>query len=121
MSEKLQTNVKKYAKQFTELVRTISEQNERIKLLQEQSAEFINKCYKSDSPFFQCCCECIHHSPTHIHCTTIVNRKSQTCVCGIQTGWACVDTDSESGLGRVYTNWPEHSVGCEMHEKRGEK
>lgn len=80
----------------------------------------IPKCYKNDPPFFQCCCECTQHLPTHLHCCTVVNRKKRTCVCGIQTGWACVphvDRDDEDQIGRIYTNWPEHSVGCELHEK----
>ena len=73
---------------------------------------------KSDG---QCCCNCIHHIPTFEHCTTNLTlrvsveklTKKPTCICHIQNGWACQAPDS-----RLYTNWPEHSIGCELYEAK---
>lgn len=83
-------------------------------------------CTLHDSDcFYQCCCNCVHHKPTHEHCTTNWELRKQieqrtgksTCICSIQNGWACcmpADGDTE----RVYTHWPEHSVGCECYQAR---
>ena len=80
------------------------------------------KCWLDDPKWRQCCCSCVHHLPTHIHCTTVVTRgKDNNCVCDIQTGWACtVDMAMvEKGeIPRIYTNWCNHGIGCEMFTRR---
>jgi hypothetical protein len=68
------------------------------------------KCYLTDPKWNQCCCNCVHHMPVHLHCSTVVSKQGRHgCVCDIQTGWACVL------FGQVYTNWDEHSIGCEEY------
>ena len=62
----------------------------------------------------QCCCQCAHHIPTHKHCCTDPDRKSGTCSCGEQTGWACVPPEFD----RAYPGWPEHSCGCELFTQK---
>ena len=80
------------------------------------------KCWLDDSKWRQCCCVCVHHLPTHISCTTVINSGKHTdCVCDIQIGWACtveIVMVEPGEIPRINTNWPEHSIGCEMFEKR---
>ena len=75
-----------------------------------------DECMLHKEPFSQCCCNCVHHHADHFHCTTEPNIRKQLrndqCVCGIRKGWVCAGFANE---GRVYSNWPEHSVGCEMY------
>lgn len=90
---------------------------------QEREAELSDepKCWMNDPKWRQCCCSCVHHLPTHIDCNTVVSKGDHGCICDIQTGWACcVDIAmAEKGeIPRIYTNWQEHSVGCELFEKR---
>jgi len=76
-----------------------------------------------NGPMKQCCCTCIYHMPVHFHCCTEPKpcEPKGECVCGVQKGWACVclpmsDDNGKTLAGvRVYDNWPEHSVGCELH------
>jgi hypothetical protein len=72
-----------------------------------------NKCSLKEEPFYQCCCNCVHHKPVHFHCITEPKPTAEQrgdhkgCDCGVQKSWSC---DFE---GRVHDNWPEHSIGCE--------
>lgn len=89
--------------------------------LKKRVQDLERTCWLTHPDFRQCCCNCVHHKPTHEHCTTNPLLRKQVeeivkkphCICHIQTGWACcVPEDS----GRIYVNWPEHSVGCECYE-----
>lgn len=73
---------------------------------------------------YQCCCNCRNLRPVHYHCCTepkpTNEQKSASgshgiCVCGVQKGWACVNP--EMG-GRIYDNWPKHSIGCECYDPK---
>jgi hypothetical protein len=77
-------------------------------------------CQLKVEPFKQCCCKCIYHLPVHHHCTTEpkpTKKVKGRCVCGVQKGWACVAPE----FGRVYDNWPKHSVGCECYTTKEQK
>jgi len=78
----------------------------------------IEKCYLKVKEIKQCCCNCIHHLPVHQHCITSNRLKNELgCCCHIQKGWACVFPEEN----RVYDNWPEHSVGCELYTPKTKK
>ena len=76
----------------------------------------------------QCCCNCQWHARDCYHCTTAMDLKNQiekltkrsTCICDIQKGWACLAPEfiGRDGVQRIHTNWPEHSIGCEMYSAR---
>lgn len=76
-------------------------------------------CQLKEAPFYQCCCNCRHHLKDNFHCTIHTElRKSSgdNCVCSFRKGWICVGMvfeDPENG--RAHSEWPEHSVGCEMY------
>jgi hypothetical protein len=90
-------------------------------VLKKRVADLERTCWLDDPEWHQCCCNCVHHKPTHEHCTTNPLLRKQLgdlphCICSIQNGWACcLEFD---GKARIYTNWPEHSVGCECYEAR---
>ncbi len=77
----------------------------------------MSKCQLKSEPFHQCCCQCRDHLPTYEHCFTnpSFRQAKGSCICSIQSGWACVTH------GRISTNWPEHSVGCECFISRETK
>lgn len=63
----------------------------------------------------QCCCKCSYHLTDYEHCTTnpaLRKQKDNTCVCSIVKGYICAPPEFD---GRCYSNWPKHSVGCEMY------
>ncbi len=81
---------------------------------------------KDDPNFVQCCCNCIHHLPVHYNCCTGPEPSekekqkaniAKSCVCSVRKGWACVPP----GFGRIYDNWPEHSIGCELYTPKNDK
>ncbi len=79
-------------------------------------------CYLNDEPLHQCCCNCVFLHPVHYHCCTepvppLETHPNTTCCCGVRKGWACMPPGFD---GVVYDNWPEHSVGCEMHETKAD-
>jgi hypothetical protein len=45
-------------------------------------------------------------------------KKESFCICGVHKGWVCVAPEFE---GSVFSDWPEHSIGCEMFTKRKER
>ena len=88
-------------------------------------------CGLNDEALKQCCCKCIFHLPVHFHCVTQPQPSAEqraaagvsltdSCVCGVRKGWACVnlslssDKDTLEGV-RVEDNWLEHSAGCECY------
>lgn len=73
-----------------------------------------------ESKHHQCCCQCRHHIPDFYHCTidTKLREEMEKCVCGIQKGWICIPPEFD---GRAYSEWPEHSIGCEMYDKKNAK
>lgn len=76
----------------------------------------MNKCFLTEPDWFQCCCNCVYLRPVHHHCTTEPKPTKEQmngrgCQCGVQKGWACTSPE----IGRIYDNWPEHSVGCELY------
>ena len=64
----------------------------------------------------QCCCICRWHLRDYHHCTTNKKLRDETngCVCSKQKGWVCVAPE----MDRVYSGWPNHSIGCEMFTKK---
>ena len=75
-----------------------------------------NEC-QMQGEYHQCCCQCVHHRPAYEHCTTnpALRAERGTCICSVQKGWACLPPECD---GRLYDNWREHSVGCEMFTQR---
>jgi len=86
-------------------------------------------CQMEAEPFKQCCCNCENHLPTHEHCTTNPTMRQEAmkkaggpaCICSIRNGWACVLPKMEDVERVAYTNWPEHSCGCELYTIRKKK
>jgi len=52
----------------------------------------------------ECCCKCKNHWPMFSHPCTDGKPMNE------KRGWACVV------MGRVFPDWPEHSVGCELFD-----
>lgn len=75
-------------------------------------------CQLNSGPFFQCCCNCQHHLPDYYHCTIHkdMRKSAKGCVCSIQKGWVCAGFLTQPGCNSVHSEWPEHSVGCEMYK-----
>lgn len=62
-------------------------------------------CFLNDPKWRQCCCACKYH---------VATRKFTTDV----LGYACtVWMDATKEL-EIIINFPEHSIGCELFEKR---
>jgi hypothetical protein len=57
-------------------------------------------CQLNEPPFHQCCCVCRHRIGTRQHHAEHV------------TGFAC-ELPKVMGENFVFTDWPEHSCGCE--------
>ena len=79
------------------------------------------RCFLEDPQVHQCCCVCKFHIADYFHCITLpIMRKSLEdkgkiqCICGIQKGWICFFP----GGSRAHSNWPEHSVGCELFKEQ---
>lgn len=75
----------------------------------------------------QCCCVCKWHIEDHYHCTTAMPLRYEIerlvggdhCICDMLKGWICYPPEM---LGRAFSDWPEHSIGCEMfRDKRNEE
>jgi hypothetical protein len=62
------------------------------------------KCGLKIKPRFQCCCKCANHLPLY--------DGSDSFSHDMRKGWACCV------VGKVYDNWPKHSVGCELYLAR---
>lgn len=70
----------------------------------------------------QCCCRCKWHHEDFYHCTTAMDLRKEIekfvggsrCICSMHKGWICM----APGMGRFYSDWPEHSIGCEMYEEK---
>ena len=89
------------------------------------------KCWL-DTEHKQCCCQCRYHLADHFHCghltwqeqqnmvgmprekhkSVLTDKEVDSCVCSVQRGWICAPPDFD---GTASSNWPEHSVGCEMY------
>lgn len=79
-----------------------------------QSMEEHMECMKDDPTFGgSCCCNCRWHIQDFHHCTTRLDRKPGTCVCGDPKGWICMPPE----LGNAYSGWDEHGM-CECHEPK---
>lgn len=67
----------------------------------------------------QCCCNCRNHLKDNFHCTIHTELRASSgdnCICSFRKGWICVGMvfeDPENG--RAHSEWPEHSIGCEMY------
>lgn len=74
------------------------------------------QCYLKEPPHNQCCCNCRYHAQDFHHCITSPELREQKggCVCGVPKGWVCT-FGSEDNHNKVHSNWPEHSVGCELY------
>ena len=81
-----------------------------------RTAGIMNKCWLKED-INQCCCNCQHHVPDYYHCTIDTQLRDHTggCVCSIQKGWICAGFAHMEGESRYISNWPEHSVGCELY------
>jgi len=71
----------------------------------------------------QCCCVCRHHYADHYHCAVHQELRGTSlpmegCICRIQKGWICAGFLATAGGDRVHSDWPEHSIGCEMFDRR---
>lgn len=93
-----------------------------------------SKCWMDDPEWKQCCCTCRFHLADHYHCLHVTpmeklnlvdmprakhksifgEKMSDACDCSIQRGWICAPPDF---YPKAYSNWPEHSVGCELWEE----
>ena len=74
-------------------------------------------CEIKNAPVVQCCCTCIYHIEDFYHCCRGKSKVSSTtgpCICSLRKGWICMPPGNE---GRVHSNWPEHSCGCEIHTR----
>lgn len=71
-----------------------------------------NKCWMDDPDMRQCCCTCRYHRPAHLHDDNVVDKGKHGCICDIQVGWTCAMPQQLTN--RIYINWDEHSIGCEM-------
>ncbi len=80
-----------------------------------------NECWlKKKGPLKhrQCCCVCKWHIEDFYQCCrqpkmrNSIERKTGKpfCICGIHKGWICLAPELE----RAHSDWPEHSIGCEM-------
>lgn len=78
-----------------------------------------NHCYMNEPPFYQCCCNCKHHLADYEHCITNpkLRDEKEACICNIQKGWVCHFPESD----RVFSNWEEHSCGCELYSAKNLK
>lgn len=76
-------------------------------------------CQLNVAPLHQCCCNCQHHWADYHHCSTkptLRKKMGNKCACSVQKGWICVGFRFQGdGSKRVHSNWPKHSIGCEMY------
>jgi hypothetical protein len=87
-------------------------------------------CGLNDPKWRQCCCNCGFHLPDYYHCSVpmdpglknfIRTAKNVDCICGVLKGRICKDPLSElDGRVRYHSDWPEHSVGCELYKPKNE-
>lgn len=65
------------------------------------------ECHLGHDPFpDQCCCICSHRYEDRHHPDTDGGHVTD------RRGWVCVADDV------CFSGWPEHSIGCEMFERR---
>jgi len=65
------------------------------------------ECHLGHDPFpDQCCCICAHRYEDRHHPSTDGGHVTD------KRGWVCVSD------GVCFSGWPEHSIGCEMFERR---
>ena len=70
----------------------------------------------------QCCCKCEWHIEDFYHCTTAMPLRDAIeklvggshCICSMHKGWICLCAEE----GRAYSDWPEHSGGCELYKEK---
>jgi hypothetical protein len=77
-----------------------------------------DKCMLAEGPFYQCCCNCRNHWQDFHHCTihTTLRAEREQCVCGVPKGWVCIGFRAKGDpRAPIHSEWPEHSVGCEMY------
>lgn len=67
------------------------------------------ECTLSDPRWRQCCCNCEHHIPDYSH-PHIDDQPIDH-----QKGWICVVPVVAFREKRASSDWPEHSVGCELY------
>jgi len=83
-----------------------------------------------NSDMKQCCCVCEWHIEDHYHCITAVRLRDEVermindsrCICGMIRGWICLApgfSDKEKKI--AFSDWPEHSIGCEMFSDKRKK
>jgi len=101
--------------------------NWRSKQTTPTEAEVEYKCGLDDPKWRQCCCNCRHHIRVDYHCCSEPKPDKSlypdtTCCCNVQKGWACIiEIDcyrNEREDPRIFDNWPEHSIGCEMYHAK---
>lgn len=77
-------------------------------------------CYLKSS-LAQCCCDCVYHLEDTFHCAQHPKLRETSggkCICSFHKGWVCIGFWRE---GKAHSEWPEHSIGCEMYTKREEE
>ena len=70
-------------------------------------------CKLEAEPFFQCCCNCTLRLTDYKHCT--IHGRGDGCCCHEVKGYVCIGFADE---GIAHSEWPEHSVGCELYQER---
>ena len=77
----------------------------------------MNLCTLYDPEVRQCCCACRYRLTDYFHCSTApaFRRSHGACICGFIKGYICQPPEFD---GRAYSQWPEHSVGCEMFTRQ---
>ena len=77
-------------------------------------------CYL-ESRMHQCCCNCKFQWVDYHHCTIheALREKEGKCICSKPKGFICVGFMFQGdGSTGVHSEWPEHSIGCEMYQAR---
>lgn len=74
-------------------------------------------CTMRDPQVRQCCCHCRYHLVDYQHCCTNPQLRQETgrCICDTIKGYICAPPEFE---GKACSDWPNHSVGCEMYQQR---
>jgi hypothetical protein len=70
----------------------------------------MSECQLTVGPFFQCCCKCVFHLQEYHRCT-LENHEKGLCFKPKPDKWVCAPPE----LNGVFTDWPEHSCGCELY------
>lgn len=76
------------------------------------------KCWLTTS-HNQCCCVCKNLIVDYHHCKIDDEYfgDKDRCICSDPAGWICICPEIYEGKGGC-SGWPQHSLGCEVFERR---